>query len=446
MLLPVFDHLAFLYVRICYMNPLSRVRVYLSLLASLFFLSLFEISEALKRGYGYRRDPRIKSHLKSFTSLTSRSSPNAPEDYYVRKALEIKEKVEHANYKDIHKLLDLLREAYPGVETSKGLPEDIIAAVLKRIEGDKELLKAYKQCLDAQKGALRGSCPLRTSLDKLLGGAAYPGILDKSLRMLRESIIDFRTAKVDGRHPYDNVITVLKNTLYYLLLEAKYCNHFKDLKVAFGKMKLFYPAILPEVPEFKSKILACGLYDELDGGVSCLQIPNAGYVFGGDWIGGKKCRGVDCSSFVSYVTNSSTRLITEWMELIWRHKNNESFEGLEKKRLESFLKSPGASTLNEYEPIDFTKDPSLLHQADLVVWRTPLKNSRSGHVAMFLCWSNPERDEFLGIDASRADDGNLEGVGIRLFKLNREGYRTYVLRRTLVPAKKEPTNDRETSS
>ncbi len=50
---------------------------------------------------------------------------------------------------------------------------------------------------------------------------------------------------------------------------------------------------------------------------------------------------------------------------------------------------------------------------------------------MFIDWKDKEKLDFYGIEAQRADVKTTEGLGINVFNLNKSGYKTYILRRTL---------------
>ena len=82
---------------------------------------------------------------------------------------------------------------------------------------------------------------------------------------------------------------------------------------------------------------------------------------------------------------------------------------------------------SEFEAIDIANGIDVILKGDLIVWRT----SVSGHVVMFINWKDKEKLDFYGIEAQRADVKTTEGLGINVFNLNKFGYKTYVLRRTV---------------
>jgi cell wall-associated NlpC family hydrolase len=163
------------------------------------------------------------------------------------------------------------------------------------------------------------------------------------------------------------------------------------------------------------------------------MIPNAGYVFGGAMLPDGRVRGFDCSAFLSVATSSSVRLSTGVMEYAWREMHGDSFDaddpdGAIRADMRAHYGLREAEA--EYEPIVATIDE--LQPGDLIVWRYPQKYpTASGHTAMFVGRTVPggAPGEFLGIEATRADDKSKEGLIVRGFDMEHADAFNYVLRR-----------------
>jgi len=220
------------------------------------------------------------------------------------------------------------------------------------------------------------------------------------------------------------VITVLKTLLIYAKVEAADQANLTELienERLETKVQMLYGTPLPDSLDPK-------LTDSIT--LSCvapkskrLFIPNAGYVFGGNFVEGK-CRGIDCSSFVSQCSESRVRMSTLYMDYLWREirEGETAFTADEKViRKELIEQYKLIESTRDFQAID--TDMSRLQPGDLITWR----KGAGGHTAIFL--SSKSANVFVAVEANRADDKSKEGIEVNDFELVQEGKRTTVLRR-----------------
>lgn len=352
------------------------------------------------------------------------------ENVFVRKALELKNEVDNANKQDLIYLWDVLNH-HLGLLSDTG-KQDFISKTIVKLRSDKEKFIELKTLLDRKTGIDRGSLELRTSLAKLLGTPQYSGILDDAIEWLSAPLesnplfIDPRMVELKG-----NKITVVKTLLLYANMIVTSKQNLTDvIKNLKNDVQMLYPADVPTHvdPKFLEGVgLSCSVND-----VYRMMIPNAGFIFGGNFKDGV-CKGIDCSAFLSYCTESSIRLSTMFMEFMWREQIHgpESFTADEKKtRDELWEKWDMKTAMDEYQAIDLNT-AATLSQGDLIVWRwnDPTTKARSGHVVMYLIMMNEDAKEFLGIEDNRQDDKSKEGIVVDTFNLYKDNADTYVLRR-----------------
>jgi hypothetical protein len=160
-------------------------------------------------------------------------------------------------------------------------------------------------------------------------------------------------------------------------------------------------------------------------------------VFGGAEIDGR-IRGFECSAYLSMATESSVRLSTEVMEYAWREQRGDAFADDPDGSLRARMHADGGLTQAEAEyeavagPDGGPVSEADLQPGDLVVWRYPRSYpTHSGHVAMFARRDSAggAADEFLGLEATRADDKTREGVLVSRFTLEAADAFVFVLRR-----------------
>lgn len=354
-----------------------------------------------------------------FTSILFADKPIA-----VQRAFAIQTQVEQGNRIDLEWLWDSFRRKTASLSTQER--EELVETLLKKIEKDKSSFTAISQILADPKTEDRGSTELRTSLAKLIG---EQGILANAITLANsdEKTFLFKQS-FKTTQPTHNQITVLKTLLVYANLAAAQQENLTQTMVA-GKhrLQLFYPTSVPSKLE-PAAVSQLGLYCQLPSQAQQFYIPNAGFVFGGDFIHGT-CRGVDCSAFLSYCTNSRERLSTMVMEYTWRelHDGVGSFSEMELEIRKDFLAHWGMqAALEEYEALELGKDTP--HPGDIILWRWNTEKGRSGHVVLYLEAGSSEGN-FLGIEATRADDKTKEGIVSGMQSFRRPNADTYILRR-----------------
>lgn len=347
----------------------------------------------------------------------------SPSDH-VRAAVELKTKVDEQNRIEIAYLLKEVNDRKAKFDQKK-----VQSRVDERLKSEKAKLVELKRILDEQKGNLRGSPSLRTSLVKLIGTDTLTGILDDAAQMLSVRADEIFNSNLTFI-PTHNQITVLKTLLIYVLLAIRDEPNLLRASDMAKSLELIYPAFLPKV-EFKISLDEISLYSKDDQGNDLIYVPNAGFIFGGDFVN-DVCRGIDCSAFLSKTTKSSKRLSTMVMEYTWRSVRNESFEkdDSEGKIREDFKLNWGLKeAVEEYQAVEPKVEK--VQPGDLIVWRwTPTNaKARTGHVVMFVDWIDRSMGEFVGIEVNREDDKSLEGFVFRNLKLVKENADTYILRR-----------------
>ncbi|MBN9565014.1 MAG: hypothetical protein J0G29_02810 [Alphaproteobacteria bacterium] len=289
---------------------------------------------------------------------------------------------------------------------------------------------------------------LRSSVNKLLGTSQFSGILDDTVTMiLNEYNTDQWLQNLTA-----NRMTVAKYALYYLLEAAQMLRtalsesdtsseETAQLSPEFAlrNLNLVYPAQYT----FEGTNCRMTLKDtslegsyNIDKNVRTLLVPNAGYVFGGNLVYGK-IKGLDCSSFVSYVANSTVRMSTYLMAqaaIAMGAPFSESDIGWPMSDVE---KVEVQIISREF---DLVQDQNNIQPGDLITWRSP----KAGHTAVFMSWPKTSLQEvrpdgsahpiyntthFVGIDANREDDKSKEGVNEGIFSYERNGRKTFALRR-----------------
>jgi hypothetical protein len=383
--------------------------------------------------------------------LPSSYLPASITDVSVERALKIKIEVESANRKDLKTLADALQTelerleriqaSAPGVHTlNKVLHDDLV----KRLQDDKKIYQTIKDELDKKSGPERGSFALRTSLVKLIGTDKFSGILDDAILLLNDESDGYDPFMDDPvkLDPQNNRITVLKTLLIYANVVVRKAKNLSETGAVCTDLQLMYPAKIPVGLDQQCLQQVClvGVSHLGEGSAVEYQllVPNAGFVYGGDFFNGV-CHGVDCSALISYCDRlvdeqgKSQRLSTMVMEYTWRQlKNGElAFNDDEKKTRDEFMQDWGMSVgLKAYQALD--PKMNQLKQGDLIVWRWNVEGGkRDGHVVKFLEPVADDVESFIGIESNRLDDKSIEGIVVRKFKLHREKADTYVLRRKI---------------
>ena len=402
------------------MENVILIRRYILVVFLILVLLLnYSKTQAGKFFYSLNEEPLLE------TNFTETSTSN---NEFLKRAIELKNNVQTGNYNDIQLLLRYLKLANPTLAKDQSLDHKTISQTIERLQLDKRILTEYKKEIDLNSKKIKVSVPLATSLNKFIGQDSISGIYDDCIQLLLTSTIDFQTGEINKLPPKGNQITVLKNTLIYLYLVFKNYPSLSSSPELVNELQLLYPAELPAFNTSNEQISTHSLCFFSKENKIYLQIPNSGYVFGGVMFG-DTCKGVDCSAYLSYAVQSSQRLITEQMEQIWKQEMQKK---IAQKEVETtavhrggFLRSTYVPS--EFEAIDIANGIDVILKGDLIVWRT----SVSGHVVMFINWKDKEKLDFYGIEAQRADVKTTEGLGINVFNLNKFGYKTYVLRRTV---------------
>ncbi|HVJ64404.1 MAG TPA: hypothetical protein VM901_04030 [Bdellovibrionota bacterium] len=352
-----------------------------------------------------------------------RAEPTTRERGYLRRAVELKSLVNTANESDLNLLIKALQDRLEESRSSTFGPE-LVAQVTEQIQNDKTQLIEIKKELDAKTGDDRGLPPLRTSLGKLLGDAKYSGILDDALAMLNASWSDLSRGQKPAATLSGNQITVLKTLLMYMVRESK---------AKMPELQLVYPAPIPAhvttALTQKTKLIS-EVHENDKVTARFLQVPNAGFIFGGEMQNGQ-CRGIDCSTFLSYATLSSVRLSTMVMEYTYRELTGDAFTEVEEPIRTEFKEKWGMrEALNEYQAVRVDEGEKV-RPGDLIVWRWTPANSkvRAGHVVMYSTAVPEDEGKFVGIEANREDDKSREGIFYSIFDLQRTNADLYVLRR-----------------
>jgi hypothetical protein len=343
---------------------------------------------------------------------------------HVRRAAELKVQVDRHVRADLARLANELRSRPPTP------PAELLAAARALLGRERDALTDLKASLDTQTGEARGQADLRTSLGKLLGNGTYSGILDDAAALLDSTGERLAAGALPEPYPRHNALTVTKAAQLALVMAAT-GQRLAAMPELVDGLELLYPARIPaSVPDELASAPAFT-------GSRALLVPNAGYVFGGAAIDGR-VRGFDCSAYLSMATESSVRLSTGVMEFAWREMRGDSFaEDDPDGRLRAEMRGWGLAEAElEYEAVTGADGGPValadLRPGDLVVWRYPRSYpTRSGHVAMFAAAGVPNgaAGEFLGLEATRADDKSREGVLVRGFDLEPNDAFTLVLRR-----------------
>lgn len=355
---------------------------------------------------------------------------------YIEKALLIKKTVDADNRNDISILESLLQDQLKTLSDEERAK--LVQRVIAKLKADKSTFIQIKAALDAKPKtdyAARGSYPLRTSLGKLIGTKQYKGILDDVIEWLSASPKDnpLYGDNLESLKPTHNKITVLKTLLVYTNIVLRDQNNLtafaKEHNIG-DRIRLCYPTQYPDHLK-KQWVGQLGLHCDTEQYPKRIFVPNAGFIYGGNFFEGK-CRGVDCSAFISHCSDSSIRLWTGAWEEIAKYYliSSDTLTAAKKEKRQTLLEADWFQKgISEYRAVD-TQGGESIQPADIIVWRwTTESGGRAGHVVMFL-ESNKEKDgEFLGIEANRFDDKSREGLLISSFKLKRTNADTFVLRR-----------------
>lgn len=246
--------------------------------------------------------------------------------------------------------------------------------------------------------------------------------------------------------PVGNQVTALK---YGLLASYLVSKNYENIGHAIAaepalldSLTLLYPAPIPANANTKG-IQKSLLYDPNNGDPR-LWISNAGYVFGANPVNSKtpvsagsrsfaddsghaKNRGLDCSSLISWLGKSSSRLSTADVYFGGLASGVTPYPLDEEKKIklsqavESWKASPQGSILEDFEFILSIDD---LRPGDIVNWRNP---AGGGHVAVFGDWTNKEKGIFFGIDDNRFDS-YMDGPCLRNYTLERTNMITTIIR------------------
>jgi hypothetical protein len=342
---------------------------------------------------------------------------------YARKALALRAEVEAANIRDLETLwatLDAILAPMP--EPSR---IDLVERTRAKLRDDRDVLQPLFIALERDRS---GSVPLVTSLRKLVGTGQVTGILDDAVTFwLNQPAANnvFVQRNFTALRPQHNEITVLKTLLIYGNVVARNQDNLETLGSEQhwnDRIQLFYPAALP--PGRELEVMRVALFWRL-AGAAYLMIPNAGFVFGGNFVA-SRCRGVDCSAFLSEATYSP-RWSTMMLEYTWRELRGEQLSGAEAAQRENLVRQNLLQPLLErYVAVDVSGGEAL-EPGDIVLWRGALQ-----HTAMYLHrFPSDPPDVFVAIDDTRREDKTFEGVHVRRMQLAQPDSRTYVLRRRL---------------
>jgi len=355
-----------------------------------------------------------------FATTTLAEKPSLTPQAIQQRAIDLMDEADKANKKELRLLWDKVQTHFQAMDADQKMT--FLGKVRARLLADRESLAKVRATLKERQS---GAVDLTTSLGKLIGNKDHTGILEDAQALIPESKEDNLLYRpYDSLKPENNRITVLKTLLFYAWAEAEMATSVEKLPGAqeVAQFQYVYPASIPEGmdADFQGTTLYCP-------NTKKVMVMNAGFIFGGDRIDGV-CRGLDCSAYQSYCTASSKRLSTQIMEFAWRelHDGIASFTKSDMETRKKIYPWGLKEALAEFEAIDPIKEKLL--PGDIVIWRTPVIDSKSGHTVMYLGPSDTE-DEFRGIEVNRFDDKSIEGFSIRNFTLAKANYSTYVLRR-----------------
>jgi hypothetical protein len=377
------------------------------------------------------------------------------DNIYVQNAAKLKQEVDEANLHDLNHLWVRTGEIqFSGNQTFRPYEEEIQSRLLK----DKEKLKKFKSYLDTQSGEARGVAALRTSLTKLIGIDEGTGILDDASKLLADSVLDaLRNESGNFELLQGNEITVHKTLLIYSMFIAMTYVFGSDLHLQAGianlkdlagfELDILYPAVLPtDLPvEIFEAVSEVGLvYTDLGSGKSYLMVPNAGFVYGGNFLetdvfDGEgtstfSCAGVDCSALVSRCVNFDYRMTTMVMEYACKGYSSN----LTEQDFAILSEFRASYHLDDIETSFWIKEsPRLedLQPGDLILWRWDNSDGkgRSGHTAMYINSDSEHPGYVIAFEATRLDDKSIEGILFRRFKLKKEdkqNLKVYAFRRS----------------
>jgi hypothetical protein len=193
-------------------------------------------------------------------------------------------------------------------------------------------------------------------------------------------------------------------------------------------MKMNYLAPVPSEVKIPNELMT-DWFKQTNVGL-VFQALNVGYVFGGEFQN-KICNGIDCSSFVSYVTESQSRLSTMVMEYTARELGaglpltTETELNLKKEFWETWGMRQATTEYTAHVP-ESTKD---IRDGDIVVWRwIPAgKTAPTGHAVLVV--DIKDDDSFVALECNREDDKSLDGIVLTERLLKKDTANIYVLRR-----------------
>ncbi|CAJ0632032.1 4266_t:CDS:2 [Entrophospora sp. SA101] len=275
---------------------------------------------------------------------------------------------ERKRRKEMKELFDELRDSLPVDKSLKTSKWEILS------KDDKVAFKTLKESIGSD-------------------GDFWPLSSNDAISSLESiSTLEDLKIKINNTTISGNQITVLKTALIYLAFLTGKWKWDREGRI----LDLIYPAsfgtLSSQQKSIALKTVLCQNHNNKDEVI--LYQPNSGYVFGGNFFG-TICRGLDCSSFVSYCVDSSARLGTWHMKLIYEKLLNDENKDVN----DAVVKK----TFSEFEAIEIRENiDNIIQKGDIVIWR-----GSSGHTAIFKEWISKSKQTFLGIDNNRMDDKKI---------------------------------------
>lgn len=351
-----------------------------------------------------------------------------PAEEVLNRATLVLEAVKKNKSDDLHYLWNSLTKFVGEDLKSEEFFQQRKEQTIQLLLDDHKQIEVLKKNLGSQ-----GTFSLRSNLGKLVNDPQQkmPGLMEEAVILLNE------VNSFDGLAPDVQMLQPKSETHHVILTVALLYFNFNlkslDTSLASKNLKVNYIESFPKeiLPEGYNVSDLPKFFWTDDKDNLMLMMPNCGYVFGGgndlDFKG--QCKGTDCSAFVSYCVQCPLRLSTYHLELIYRYLKKsplqEQQKDLEAQKVVDEIISQGIFLAIDVNP---QQEEGRIRPGDLVVWRN--KDGKSGHVAIFKGWSeNAEYEEFIGIDATRTNDGVVNGISERVFKLVNGDFNTLVLRR-----------------
>lgn len=163
--------------------------------------------------------------------------------------------------------------------------------------------------------------------------------------------------------------------------------------------RFVYPITVPFVLD--DLLANCYLYHRF-GARSCMLIPNAGYVFGGEVQDiAPYNRGLDCTSFIGWISGCG-RPLTYLYELAWKTKLGEDVEvkNQEDQEMVDML----------CERHDVIQDFSQVQAGDILIWRHVVGG---GHAMLVQKVVTPG-ETIMSVECTNYKDGHYEGFEERV--------------------------------